>query len=308
MKNITILGIFVADLAFFSKKIPEKGETILGDNFVVGPGGKGSNQAVAAAKSGSQVNFISKIGTDQYGEIAKKIYQETNIGTDNLFVTDKFSTGVAAILINRDTGDNAISVVPGAAGQLTIEDIYKAENEIKNSTIFLTQLEAPLDIVIKSLKIAKSNSVTTILNPAPAAKIENEVFPLIDFFTPNESEASFYVDGEIKNEDNAKKYAKDILKLGVKNVVITLGENGVYFENSNENFFVPSLDLKNKVVDTSGAGDAFNGAFATALCENKSILESIKFANAYAGISTTRIGTANSMPTREEIDKIMQIM
>tara|TARA_B100000029_G_scaffold44155_1_gene40789 strand:+ start:2518 stop:3444 length:927 start_codon:yes stop_codon:yes gene_type:complete len=308
MKNITILGIFVADLAFFSKKIPEKGETILGDNFVVGPGGKGSNQAVAAAKSGSQVNFISKIGVDQYGELAKKIYKETNVGTKNLFVTDDFSTGVAAILINKDTGDNAISVVPGAAGQLTIEDIYKAENEIKNASIFLTQLEAPLDIVIKSLKIAKSNNVTTILNPAPAAKIEKEIFPLIDFFTPNESEASFYVNGEIKNEDDAKKYAKDILNLGVKNVLITLGEKGVYFENSKENCFVPSLDLKNQVVDTSGAGDAFNGAFATALCENKSIPEAIKFANAYAGISTTRIGTANSMPTREEIDKIMEIM
>ena len=134
MKNITILGIFVADLAFFSKKIPEKGETILGDDFVVGPGGKGSNQAVAAAKSGSQVNFISKIGTDQYGDLAKKIYKETNIGIKNLFITDKFNTGVAAILINKDTGDNAISVVPGAAGQLTIEDINCVSEFLGNSS------------------------------------------------------------------------------------------------------------------------------------------------------------------------------
>ena len=141
MKNISILGIFVADLAFFSKKIPEKGETILGDDFVVGPGGKGSNQAVAAAKSGSSVNFISKIGTDQYGELAKNIYKETKVGTKYVFTTDKFSTGVAAILINKETGDNAISVVPGAAGQLTIEDVNQAEEEIKNSAIFLTQLD-----------------------------------------------------------------------------------------------------------------------------------------------------------------------
>ncbi len=305
MKNISILGIFVADLAFFSKKIPEKGETILGDDFVVGPGGKGSNQAVAAAKSGSSVNFISKIGTDQYGELAKNIYKETNVGTKYVFTTDKFSTGVAAILINKETGDNAISVVPGAAGQLTIEDVNQAEEEIKNSSIFLTQLESPMETVIHSLKIAKSNNVTTILNPAPAAKLEKQVFPLIDYFTPNESEASFYVDGDIKNEVDAKKYAKDIIHLGVKNVLITLGAKGVYFENANESHFIPALDLKDKVVDTSGAGDAFNGSFATALCENKSIVDSIKFANAYAGISTTRIGTANSMPTRVEIDKIL---
>ena len=305
MKKISILGIFVADLAFFSKKIPEKGETILGDDFVVGPGGKGSNQAVAAAKSGSNVSFISKIGTDPYGELAKKIYKETNVGSKFVFTTDKFNTGVAAILINKETGDNAISVVPGAAGQLTIEDVNKAVDEIKNSSIFLTQLESPMETVLHSLKIAKSNNVTTILNPAPAAELEKEVFPLIDYFTPNESEASFYVDGDINNEEDAKKYAKDIINLGVKNVLITLGEKGVYFENIKENYFIPALDLSNKVIDTSGAGDAFNGSFATALCENKPIIDAIKFANAYAGISTTRIGTANSMPAREEIDKIL---
>ena len=304
MKNISILGIFVADLAFFSNKIPLKGETILGDDFVVGPGGKGSNQAVAAAKAGCEVQFISKIGTDQYGQMAKKIYQETNVGSKNVFVTDKYNTGVAAILINKETGDNAISVVPGAAGQLTIEDVNKAENEIKNSSIFLTQLESPMESVIHALKIAKSNNVTTILNPAPAAKLEKDIFPLIDFFTPNESEASFYVNKQINNEEDAKKNAKDILKLGVKNVVITLGEKGVYFENADENYLIPSMNLSDKVVDTSGAGDAFNGAFAAALCENKSVKESIEFANKYAGLSTTRIGTANSMPLRSEIDKL----
>lgn len=303
MKTVSILGIFVADLAFFSSKIPLKGETILGDDFVVGPGGKGSNQAVAAAKAGCKVDFISKIGTDQYGEMAKKIYKEANVGSKNVFITEKFSTGVAAILINKKTGDNAISVVPGAAGQLTIEDVNKAQNAIKNSSIFLTQLECPMESVVHALKIAKSNNVITILNPAPAAKLEKEIFPLIDYFTPNESEASFYVNQQISNSEDAKKYAKDILKLGVKNVLITLGEKGVYFENLQESYFVPAMNLKNKVVDTSGAGDAFNGAFAAALCENKSTKESIEFANKYAGISTTRIGTANSMPFLTEIDK-----
>ncbi len=304
MKSLSILGIFVADLSFFGK-IPTKGETVLGDDFVVGPGGKGSNQAVAAGKAGADVNFISKIGKDSYGAMAKKIYSETNVKTENLFVAETKSTGVAAILLNKETGDNAISVVPGAAGELTIEDINKAEDTIKNSSFFLTQLETPLETTIHALKIAKRNNVTTILNPAPAAKLDKDIFPLIDYFTPNETEASFYVNKEISNENDAKDSSRDLLDLGIKNVVITLGEKGVYFENKDENFFVPALNLEGKVVDTSGAGDAFNGAFAAALCENKDIKEALVFANTFAGISTTKIGTANSMPTRDEIDKLI---
>ena len=304
MKSISVLGIFVADLSFFGK-IPLIGQTVLGDNFVVGPGGKGSNQAVAAGKAGANVSFISKIGNDDYGKMAKQIYAETNVGTKNLFITEEHSTGVAAILLNKKTGDNAISVIPGAAGALTINDIDAAEEEIKNSSFFLTQLECPINIVIHALEIAKKYNVTTILNPAPAAKLEKDIFPLIDYFTPNETEASFYVNKEIKNEVDAKNSSKDLLNLGIKNVVITLGSSGVYFENTNENYFVPSLDLGDRVIDTSGAGDAFNGAFVTALCENNNIESALKFANTFAGISTTRIGTANSMPSRDEIDKLL---
>ena len=304
MKNLSILGIFVADLSFFGK-IPLKGETVLGEEFVVGPGGKGSNQAVAAGKSGANVNFISKIGNDDYGKMAQKIYMEANVGTKNLFITDKKSTGVAAILLNKETGDNAISVVPGAAGELTINDINKAEEEIKNASFFLTQLECPMDTVIHALKIAKKHNVTTILNPAPAAKLDKDIFSLIDYFTPNETEASFYANKEIQNEEDAKNSSKDLLDLGIKNIVITLGAKGVYFENKDEKHFIPSLDLGDRVKDTSGAGDAFNGAFAAALCEDKPIDEALKFANAFAGISTTRIGTANSMPSRAEIVKLL---
>ena len=304
MKSLSILGIFVADLSFFGK-IPTKGQTVLGDDFVVGPGGKGSNQAVAAGKAGADVSFISKIGNDNYGKMAKKIYAETNVKTENLFVSEDKSTGVAAILLNKDTGDNAISVVPGAAGALTIEDIDTAEDEIKNASFFLTQLETPLETTIHALKVAKRNNVTTILNPAPAATLPKDLFPLIDYFTPNETEASFYANKEIKNQDDAKNSSKALLDLGIKNVVITLGENGVYFENNDISHFVPALSLGDKVVDTSGAGDAFNGAFAAALCEDKDIKDAIVFANTFAGISTTRIGTANSMPTREEIDKLI---
>ena len=304
MNKLSILGIFVADLAFFGK-IPKVGETILGEDFVVGPGGKGSNQSVAAGKAGASIDFITKVGDDDYGKMAFRIYKETNVGSDYVYISKEHSTGVAAILLNKETGENAISVVPGAAGALTIEDIDNAKDVIINSSIFLTQLEAPMEVVVHALKIAKENNVTTILNPAPAAKLDSSVFPLVDYFTPNESEASFYASGEIKNRHDAEKYGKEFLDLGVKNILVTLGDQGVYFQNINEKHFEPSLSLGSKVIDTSGAGDAFSGAFATALCEEKSISDSIKFANAFAGISTTRIGTANSMPSREEIDKIL---
>ena len=304
MNKLSILGIFVADLAFFGK-IPKVGETILGEDFVVGPGGKGSNQSVAAGKAGASIDFITKVGDDDYGKMAFRIYKETNVGSDYVYISKEHSTGVAAILLNKDTGENAISVVPGAAGALTIQDIDNAKDVIINSSIFLTQLEAPMEVVVHALKIAKENKVTTILNPAPAAKLDSSVFPLVDYFTPNESEASFYASGEIKNRDDAEKYGQEFLDLGVKNLLVTLGDQGVYFQNNNEKHFEPSLSLGSKVIDTSGAGDAFSGAFATALCEEKSIADSIKFANVFAGISTTRIGTANSMPSREEIDKIL---
>ena len=305
MNKLTILGIFVADLAFFGK-IPRVGETILGENFVIGPGGKGSNQSVAAGKAGANVEFITKIGDDDYGKMAIKIYEDSNVGSKNVFITSDHNTGVAAILLNKDTGENAISVVPGAAGNLTIEDIKKAKNTIINSKFFLTQLEVPMEIVEFSLKVAKDNGVTTILNPAPAAKLDKKIFPLIDYFIPNETEASFYLSNQINNESDAKRYSKNLLNLGIKNLLITLGDKGIYFENLKESHFEPSLKLGDRVIDTTGAGDAFCGAFATSMCEDKTIIESIKFANAFAGISTTRIGTANSMPNRDEIEKILK--
>ena len=303
--SISILGIFVADLVFFGEKIPVEGETILGKNFVIGPGGKGSNQAVAAAKAGSKTFFISKIGDDQFGSMATEIYENSGVDYSNVIISKDHSTGAAGILVNEGTGANAINVFPGAAGAITIEDIDKAEEAIKNSSIFLTQLEAPKDVVTYALKKAHSLNVKTILNPAPAAEIDESLFSMIDYFTPNETEASFYLNKEITNEEDAKNSSKDLLDLGIKNVVITLGEKGVYFQNRDDSLYVPSLDLGNKVVDTSGAGDAFNGAFATALCEDKSIKDSLIFANTFAGISTTRVGTAKSMPTREEIDKLL---
>ena len=299
---VTVLGIYVADLVFFGQKIPQAGETVLGNNFVVGPGGKGSNQAVAASKAGANTHFISKIGDDQFGRMAIEMYDEAKVDYSKVSISEDYSTGAAAIMVDEVTGANAINVYPGASGAITKKDIDEAEQAIRDSKIFLTQLEAPKDVVMYTLKKASDLGVTTILNPAPAAHIDESVFPLIDYFTPNEIEASFYVKHQVETHDDARKAADSLLDMGIKNVVITLGERGAFFANANEAFLCPVATLKTPVVDTTGAGDAFNAGLAVALTENVSVQEAMAFASATAGLSTTKIGTAKAMPSREQIE------
>ena len=306
--SVSVLGIYVADLVFFGKKIPVEGETILGNNFIIGPGGKGSNQAVATAKAGAKTFFISKIGDDQFGSMAIKIYEESNVDFSNVIISKEHATGAAGILVNENSGSNAINVFPGAAGAISIEDIERAEDTIKNSSIFLTQLETPIKVAEYAIQKANRYGVKTILNPAPAADIDKSIFPLVDYFTPNETEASFYVNHSVETIDDAARAAKKLLDMGIKNVIITLGEKGAYFANLSESFSMPIANLNSSVVDTTGAGDAFNAGLAVAITENMNIKEAISFASATAGLSTTKIGTANSMPTRDEIEKILKII
>ena len=305
MSSISILGIYVADLAFFGKTIPMPGETIIGEGYVIGPGGKGSNQAVAAAKAGAKTYFISKIGDDQFGSMAIKIYDKVGVDYSKLIISSDNPTGAAGILIEKQTGKNAINVVPGAAGTLTNQDIDQALDVIKNSEVFLTQLEAPKEVVFYSLRLAHDNKTTTILNPAPATSIDQNIFPLIDYFTPNETEASFYANHNVDTEVDARKACDQFLDWGIKNIIITMGEKGAYFANKEEQFHIPIINLLNPVVDTTGAGDAFNAGLAVALIEKKNIKDAIKFASVTAGLSTTKLGTANSMPSREAIDKLL---
>ena len=302
---ISVLGIFVADLAFFAEKIPVEGETVIGNKYVIGPGGKGSNQAVAAAKAGAKTYFISKIGDDQFGAMAKTIYDQSGVDYSHVIISKEHSTGAAGILVNEASGANAINVVPGAAGALTTEDIDAANDAIKNSSIFLTQLEVPKKVVFYALKKAHQQGVTTILNPAPAAAIDKDIFPIIDYFTPNETEASFYANQPVETSEDAKQAANKFLQMGIKNVIITIGEKGAYFANNKESIVVPVANLTSPVVDTTGAGDAFNAGLAVAIAEGKNIKETLVFANATAGLSTTKIGTANSMPDRDEIEKFL---
>ena len=297
--SISILGIYVADLVFFGKKIPVEGETILGNNFVIGPGGKGSNQAVAAAKAGVKTYFISKIGDDQFGQMATKIYDEAKVDYSNVIISKEHSTGAAAIMVNEQSGANAINVFPGAAGAITNNDIDKAEKAIKNSKIFLTQLEAPKDTVMYAIKKAKDLGVDTILNPAPAADIDKSIFPFIDYFTPNETEAEFFTGSKITNEKEAKQAADKLINLGIKKIIITLGEKGLFFSDGKEEIYMKASPVK--AIDTTGAGDAFNGGLAFGLSKGKSIKECLELANKVAGISTTKLGAGNAMPYLSDI-------
>ena len=304
--SISILGIFVADLCFFGDEIPIPGKTVLGKKYIIGPGGKGSNQAIAAARAGGDVSFVTKLGKDNYADMALKLYQEAGVNTQAVILDPNLNTGAAGILINQKTGENAINVVPGAATTIDHKFIDDNLSIIKNSEIFLTQLETSIDATMYALKMAKENDCTTILNPAPARNLPNYCFENIDFFTPNETEASFFINQSIESEEDCQSAAKVLLDKGVKNILITLGDKGCFFKNQEEEFLLPAKKLSAPVVDTTGAGDAFNGAFSVALSKNKNYKEAIEFANLVAGISVTREGAANSMPTIDEIEENLQ--
>ena len=300
MSEITVLGIFVADISFSGPKIPSIGETILGKKYNVGPGGKGCNQAIAIARLGGNTNFISKIGKDAYGELALKTLEKNKISTENIIQDGNQQTGVAGILVDQNTGKNAINVIVGAPSSLQISEIEKQINLIKRSKIFLTQLEVPKDVTLYCLKTAKENGCITILNPAPASEISKEFYNNIDFFTPNETEAEFYTGIKITSEKEAKQAADKLLNLGIKKIIITLGEKGLFYSDGKEETYLKASAVK--AIDTTGAGDAFNGGLAFGLSKQKPIKECLELANKVAGISTTKLGAGDAMPFLKDIN------
>ena len=299
MSDISVLGIFVADISFSGPKIPAVGETILGNKYNVGPGGKGCNQAVAIARLGGKVNFISKIGKDAYGKLALETLKKNNINTENIIQDEKLQTGVAGILVDKQSGKNAINVIVGAPNSLKINEMKNQINLIKSSKIFLTQLEIPKDVTLHCLKTAKENGCLTILNPAPASEISKEFYSYIDYFTPNETEAEFYTGIKITNEKEAKQAADKLINLGIKKIIITLGEKGLFYSDGQEEIHLKANSVK--AIDTTGAGDAFNGALAFSLSKGKPIKACLELANKAAGLSTTKLGAGDAMPFIKDI-------
>jgi ribokinase len=301
--GISILGIFVADTAYLAPRLPAVGETIAGSGFSVGPGGKGSNQAVAAARAGAEVAFISKIGRDTFGDLALKTYEQAGV-TAKLTIMDDQPTGAAFIYVNDSTGDNAIIVYAGAAGTISVADVEAAREIIERSTVFVTQLEQPAAAAHRALHIARQAGVTTIFNPAPAGVFPAALYGLCDYIVPNETEAAALVGFSLETLDDAKRAADVFLSNGVGAAVITLGARGVLFHRAGQSVHVPAVSC-GAVIDTTGAGDAFVGGFAAALARGDAPLEAVRFGCATAGIAVTRRGTAPAMPTLAEIETVM---
>lgn len=298
MKNIVIVGSSNTDLVVQTSNFPNPGETIIGGDFNTFAGGKGANQAVAAARLGGNVSFIAKVGEDDFGSIAINGFEKDNINTEFVYKDSDAPSGVAIIMIDEN-GENVIVVSPGANNNLSPLDISKAENVIASSDLILTQLETPIKTVSYVLDMAKKLGKKVILNPAPAQELGDSLYENLFLITPNESEAAILTKVEVVDERSASNAASVLLKKGVKNVIITLGSKGAFFKNNEEEFIIKANKVQ--VVDTTGAGDTFNGAVTVALSEGKSFKEAIAFGNVAAGISVTRLGAQSSIPKRDEL-------
>jgi ribokinase len=303
MSDIVILGVFVADTAYRADRQPKMGETILGTSFVLGPGGKGSNQAVAAAMAGGKVTFISRLGKDAFADIARATWDKAGV-TQSITEDAESYTGAAYIFLENATGNNAIIVAPGAAGRISVDDIDARRDLITGAKVFITQLEQPIPAARRALELARAAGVRTILNPAPAAELDDAFLALCDIVTPNESEAESLTGLPVTSVAEAEAAADALLARGVGACVITLGDKGALYRDHSRSVHVPVISA-GKVLDTTGAGDAFNGGFAVALTEGRDVVDAVRFGCATAGISVTRSGTAPAMPARAEIDALL---
>jgi ribokinase len=302
---VTVMGSFIADLTVLTPQLPGWGQTVLGSGFRIGAGGKGSNQAVAAARLGARVSFIGALGRDAFGELARRTWRDEGVDTAFCADTAEHPTGSAAVLVHEGHGENAIVVDPGSGLHLTVADVDRAAGRIAASAVFVTQLEVTLPVVARGLAIARGAGATTILNPAPAALLDAAVYPLCDYLTPNESEAAGLVGFPVSGVEAAGRAADVLLARGARHVVVTLGSRGALVRTAHVSEHVRAV-VAGPVVETTGAGDAFNGALAVGLAERMDVVAATRFACAAAGISVTRAGTSASMPTRAEVEAILR--
>lgn len=301
--RLVILGVYVADTSYRAERMPRIGETLLGQGFKLGPGGKGSNQAVAAARLGAEVSFITRLGADAFGDGALTIWSEA--GVTPLVTRDPASyTGAAFIFVEAATGDNAIIIAPGAAAMLSPADIDARAEAIAAACVFVTQLEQPLEAAARGLEIARAAGVATILNPAPARELPDAALALCDYVTPNETEAEELTGIPVSGVEAARAAADRLIARGAGAAVITLGALGALYHAPGRSVLVPAVSA-GPVVETTGAGDAFNGGFATALSRGVDPEAAVRFGCAVAGISVTRPGTAPSMPSLAEVEALL---
>ena len=300
-QGVLVIGSSNLDLVVTAKRFPKPGETIFGKKFDMFPGGKGANQAVCAARLGCKTSFIGKMGNDEFHEKLSSILIEAGVDINNLFIDENEHTGTALITVD-ETGQNQIIVISGSNMKLSPQNIISKSGPFLNTAVVLTQLEIPIETVVQSAKLAQKNNAIFILNPAPAASLPDDILPLIDFITPNENELELLSGVTINDDSSIKLAAEKLLKKGIKNVIVTLGDRGSMLINklTTKHFLVSKV----KVVDSTAAGDAFNGALASSLSEGHSIEEAIEFANKVASIAVTRMGAQSSMPYLNEVNDL----
>jgi ribokinase len=304
MGHVTVVGSYVVDLMSRAPHLPVPGETVLGGPFQMGPGGKGGNQATAASRSGSDVTFVTKIGVDVFGEEAMRHFERE--GFDVRFVqrSETEATGTALIAVD-DCGENDIVIAPGACGTMKRLDVIDAETAIKKADILLLQLEISLEAIETAIGQASIHHVPVLLNPAPYLLFPSEWLQHVTYLTPNETEARGLTGIDVVDELSAQKAANFLHEKGVKIVIITLGEKGVYLsDGTSHGKLIEGFSVK--TVDTTGAGDAFNGGFAHALSSGMPVEEAVQFGQAVAALSVTKTGTAASMPSIEEIKSFLK--
>lgn len=299
--GICVMGSFVVDLTSRAPHLPVKGETVIGTLFRMGPGGKGSNQGVAARRAGGNVTMITKVGKDVFGNIAIENFKKEGLYSKYIFEDPENPTGTALIMVD-DESANSILVVSGACGNLTPDEIDSCREVLADSQLLLTQLEVNMSATERMIEMAHELDVTVVLNTAPVQAVSDRLLSMVDIVTPNEVEAAIIAGlDEVRTMGDYRRAADYFFSKGVKYVVITLGKNGAYCSDGKNEACIPILPTE--AVDTTGAGDAFNGGFVTALSEGRGFFDAAVFGSVTAGISATRFGTAPSMPTRSEIDE-----
>jgi len=298
MKRILVIGSSNTDMVIKTDKLPAPGETVLGGTFFMNPGGKGANQAVAAARLGGKVTFVTKVGNDLFGNQTIGVLKKEGIDTRNVVKVDKFPSGVALITVDG-SGENNIVVAPGSNANLVAEDINVNHFTAGSFKILLLQLEIPLMTVEYAALTAAENGIKVILNPAPAQKLHDYLLRHTWLITPDETEAWILTGIKVHNEITADNAATVFLRKGVKNVIITMGERGAYVKSDEFTGMIPGIRVD--AVDTTAAGDVFNGALAVALADGSGLEDAVIFANRAAAISVTRLGAQASAPYQNEL-------
>lgn len=302
-KEIVVVGSSNTDMIVQMERIPRPGETVLGGRFTTAPGGKGANQAVAAARAGGQVTLVARVGQDVFGEQAVAGFARDRINVDFVFRDRAEPSGVALIFVGAD-GENSIAVASGANARLSKADVKKARPAITRAGLLVMQLETPLDTVREAAALAARHGARVILNPAPAQPLGDDLLRHISILTPNETEAELLTGIKVDSDQSAGQAASALIGRGVETVIITLGARGAWVSTTAFTGLIPGFKVK--PVDTTAAGDVFNGALAVALSEQRPIEEAVRLANAAAALSVTKLGAQPSAPTRKSIDQFLK--